>query len=208
VRLPTTATAWIAVVTALFWLVAAILGLSDQAAIAMGFIPERMNGAQMMIPAVPAFLTPLSATLAHAGVLHLGFNLLILAWCGAQVERVLGEKALVFIYVISAYVAAMAEWAVAPHSTVPMIGASGAISGIIGAFALSFGQQKQIVRSKRLNRALNALWLLGAWVVLQIMTGMLAGFQGVLVATPAHVGGFLSGMLLQRPLLMWRYRKA
>jgi membrane associated rhomboid family serine protease len=208
VRLPTTATAWIAVVTALFWLVAAILGLSDQAAIAMGFIPERMNGAQMMIPAVPAFLTPLSATLAHAGVLHLGFNLLILAWCGAQVERVLGEKALVFIYVISAYVAAMAEWAVASHSTVPMIGASGAISGIIGAFALSFGQQKQIVRSKRLNRALNALWLLGAWVVLQIMTGMLAGFQGVLVATPAHVGGFLSGMLLQRPLLMWRYRKA
>ena len=78
-RLPTTATAWIAVVTALFWLVAAILGLSDQAAIAMGFIPERMNGAQMMIPAVPAFLTQLSATLAHAGVLHLGFHLLILA---------------------------------------------------------------------------------------------------------------------------------
>ena len=207
-RLPTTATAWIAVVTALFWLVAAILGLSDQAAIAMGFIPERMNGAQMMVPAVPAFLTPLSATLAHAGVLHLGFNLLILAWCGAQVERVLGAKALLFIYVVSAYVAAMAEWLVAPHSTVPMIGASGAISGIIGAFALSFGQQKQIVRSKRLNRALNALWLLAAWVVLQIMTGMLAGFEGVLVATPAHVGGFLSGMLLQRPLLMWRYRKA
>ena len=207
-RLPTTATAWIAVVTALFWLVAAILGLSDQAAIAMGFIPERMNGAEMMVPAVPAFLTPLSAALAHAGVLHLGFNLLILAWCGAQVERVLGAKALLFIYAISAYVAAMAEWLVAPHSTVPMIGASGAISGIIGAFALSFGQQKQIVRSKRLNRALNALWLLAAWVVLQIMTGMLAGFEGVLVATPAHVGGFLSGMLLQRPLLMWRYRKA
>jgi membrane associated rhomboid family serine protease len=37
---------------------------------------------------------------------------------------------------------------------------------------------------------------------------MLAGFEGVLVATPAHVGGFLSGLLLQRPLLMWRYRKA
>jgi membrane associated rhomboid family serine protease len=102
----------------------------------------------------------------------------------------------------------MAEWLVAPHATVPMVGASGAISGVIGAFALSFGQQKQIVRSKRLNRALNALWLLAAWIVLQIMTGMLAGFQGVLVATPAHVGGFLSGMLLQRPLLMWRYRKA
>ena len=162
----------------------------------------------MMVPAVPALLTPLSATLAHAGVVHLGFNLLILVWCGMQVERVLGWKALAFIYVVSAYVAAMAEWLITPHATVPMVGASGAISGIIGAFALSFGQQKQIVRSKRLNRALNAMWLLAAWIVLQIMTGMLAGFQGVLVATPAHVGGFLSGLLLQRPLLMWRYRKA
>ena len=206
--MPRTATTWIAVVTAVFWLVPAILGLSDQAAFALGFIPERMNGAQMMGPAVPAFLTPLSATLAHAGIVHLGFNLLILVWCGMQVERVLGSKALVFIYVVSAYVAAMAEWLVTPHATAPMIGASGAISGVIGAFALSFGQQKQIVRSKRLNRALNALWLLIAWIVLQIMTGMLAGFQGVLVATPAHVGGFLSGLLLQRPLLMWRYRKA
>jgi len=208
VRLPTTATAWIAVVTALCWVVAALLGLSEQAANAMGFIPERWSGAQMMGPAVPAYLTPLSATLAHAGILHLAFNLLILVWCGTQVERVLGAKALIFIYVVSAYVAAVAEWLVSPHATVPMVGASGAISGVIGAFALSFGQQKQIVKSRRLNRALNAMWLLAAWVVLQLMTGALAGFEGILVATPAHVGGFLSGLLLQRPLLVWRYRKA
>ena len=207
-RLPTTATAWIAVVTALCWIVAALLGLSDQAANAMGFIPERWSGAQMIGPAVPAYLTPLSATLAHAGILHLAFNLLILVWCGTQVERVLGAKALIFIYVVSAYVAAVAEWLVSPHATVPMVGASGAISGVIGAFALSFGQQKQIVKSRRLNRALNAMWLLAAWVVLQLMTGALAGFEGILVATPAHVGGFLSGLLLQRPLLVWRYRKA
>ena len=207
-RLPTTATAWIAVVTALCWIVAALLGLSEQAANAMGFIPERWSGAQMMGPAVPAYLTPLSATLAHAGILHLAFNLLILVWCGTQVERVLGAKALIFIYVVSAYVAAVAEWLVSPHATVPMVGASGAISGVIGAFALSFGQQKQIVKSRRLNRALNAMWLLAAWVVLQLMTGALAGFEGILIATPAHVGGFLSGLLLQRPLLVWRYRKA
>jgi membrane associated rhomboid family serine protease len=208
VRLPTTATAWIAVVTALCWIVAALFGLSEQAANAMGFIPERWSGAEIIGPAVPAYLTPLSATLAHAGVLHLAFNLLILVWCGTQVERVLGAKALIFIYVVSAYVAAVAEWLVTPHATVPMVGASGAISGVIGAFALSFGQQKQIVKSRRLNRALNAMWLLAAWVVLQLMTGALAGFEGILVATPAHVGGFLSGLLLQRPLLVWRYRKA
>ena len=55
---------------------------------------------------------------------------------------------------------------------------------------------------------LNALWLLAAWIALQLMTGYLAGMQGVLLATPAHVGGFLAGLLLQRPLLMWRYRGA
>ena len=79
---------------------------------------------------------------------------------------------------------------------------------MLGAFALSFGQQKQIVKSRRLNRALNALWLLAAWVVLQFLTGILAGFEGVMVATPAHVGGFVAGLLMQRPLLLWRYRKA
>ena len=89
-----------------------------------------------------------------------------------------------------------------------MIGASGAISAVIGAFALSFGQQKRIVSSPSLNRTLNALWLLAAWIVLQMMTGLLAGAQGFLLATPAHIGGFVAGLLLQRPLLLWRYRKA
>jgi membrane associated rhomboid family serine protease len=206
--MPRTATAWIAVVTAIFWLVPTVLGFADSATIALGFIPDRFNGALVSGPAVPAFLTPLSATLVHAGIIHLGMNLLILVWCGSQVERILGAKALIFLYVVSAYTAAMLQLLVTPHSQVPMVGASGAISGIIGAFALSFGQQKQIVQSHSLNRALNALWLLAAWIVLQMMTGFLAGTQGVLVATPAHVGGFLSGLLLQRPLLMWRWRKA
>jgi membrane associated rhomboid family serine protease len=208
VRLPRTATAWIAVVTAIFWLVPTIFGFNDSAAVAFGFIPARLSGADLIGPAVPAFLTPLTATLVHAGLLHLAMNMLILIWCGSQVERVLGSKSLIFLYVVSAYTAAMVQWSVDPHSQVPMVGASGAISGIIGAFALSFGQQKQIVRSPSLNRMLNAAWLLAAWIVLQLMTGFLAGTQGVLVATPAHVGGFLSGLLLQRPLLMWRWRKA
>jgi len=52
------------------------------------------------------------------------------------------------------------------------------------------------------------MWLMVAWVVLQVAMGWLAGGQGYLLATPAHVGGFAAGLLLQRPLLLWRYRKA
>jgi membrane associated rhomboid family serine protease len=206
--MPRTATAWIAIVTAIFWLLAVLLGLNGAAIITMGFIPARLSGIAMLGPAVPAFLTPLSATLVHAGLLHLALNLLIFVWCGTAVERVLGSKALVLIYIVSAYTAAMAQWAVDPLAQVPMIGASGAISGVVGAFALSFGQQKQIVSSRWLNRMLNALWLLVAWIVLQLMTSFLGGTQGLLLATPAHIGGFISGLQHQRPLLMWRWRKA
>ena len=206
--MPRTATAWIAIVTAGFWLLAYVAGLSDTAAITMGFIPDRLSGALLLGPAVPALLTPLSATLVHAGLLHLGLNMLILWWCGTAVERIVGAKGLVAIYLVSAYAAAIAQWLVEPNAQIPMVGASGAVSGVIGAFALSFGQQKRLVASQSLNRALNVLWLLAAWVVLQLMTGMLAGMQGVLLATPAHVGGFLAGLALQRPLLLWRYRGA
>ncbi|MGI8705669.1 MAG: rhomboid family intramembrane serine protease [Sphingomicrobium sp.] len=206
--MPRTATAWIAIVTAAFWLLAFVLGLSEAAILSMGFIPDRWSGAVLLGPAVPALLTPLSATLVHAGILHLGLNLLIFVWCGTAVERVLGQGPLLLIYGVSAYAAAAAQWLVDPHAQVPMVGASGAISGVIGAFALSFGQQKRIVASQSLNRMLNALWLLAAWIVLQLMIALLAGMQGVLLATPAHVGGFLAGLALQRPLLIWRYRGA
>jgi membrane associated rhomboid family serine protease len=73
---------------------------------------------------------------------------------------------------------------------------------------LSFGRAKQVTKSPRINRWINIAWLLAAWVVLQVMMGILAGGQGYLLATPAHVGGFIAGLLLQRPLLLWRYRSA
>lgn len=174
----------------------------------MGFIPARLSGLVDLTPAVPVLLTPLSATLVHGGFFHLALNLIMLLWCGTAVERVLGRGALILLYVVGAFTSAIAQWAVDPQSMVPMIGASGAISAIIGAFALSFGRPKQIVRSQALNRAINALWLLAAWTVLQLMTGMLAGGQGLMLATPAHIGGFVAGLLMQRPLLLWRYRKA
>jgi membrane associated rhomboid family serine protease len=205
---PRTATIAISAITALAWLIAAMLGLSEQAALSLGFTPARWSGAAVSWAAVPAFLTPLTATLVHSGLIHLGFNLLIFLWCGTAVERVLGKWGLVILYLIGAYAAAGAQWAVDPMAAVPMVGASGAISAVIGAFALSFGRAQQFTRSAVVNRWINVAWLLVAWTVLQAMMGWLAGGQGYLLATPAHVGGFAAGLLLQRPLLLWCYRKA
>jgi membrane associated rhomboid family serine protease len=207
-RIPRTATAAIAVITALAWLIAEVLGLSGQAALSLGFIPARLSGAAVPWAAVPAVLTPLTATLVHSGLVHLGFNLLIFVWCGSAVERVLGKFGLIFLYLVGAYAAAGAQWLADPTVVEPMVGASGAISGVVGAFALSFGRAKMLTRSPRVNRWINVLWLMIAWTVLQAMMGWLAGGQGYLLATPAHIGGFAAGLLLQRPLLLWRYRSA
>ena len=184
-----------------------VTGNLQNAATAMGFIAARIGGLEIS-PAVPALLTPLSATLVHDGFFHLAMNFLLFAYCGRQVESVLGPAPLVLLYVIGAYAAAAGQYALDPGSMVPMIGASGAISALVGAYAVSFGQPKKLVASFRLNRWLNIAWLLAAWIVLQWMVGYLGGQQGVMIATGAHVGGFIAGVLLQRPLLLWRYRGA
>ena len=184
-----------------------VTGNLQNAATAMGFIAARIGGLEIS-PAVPALLTPLSATLVHDGFLHLAMNFLLFAYCGRQVESVLGPAPLVLLYVIGAYAAVAGQYALDPDSMVPMIGASGAISALVGAYAVSFGQPKKLVTSFRLNRWLNIAWLLAAWIVLQWMVGYLGGQQGVMIAIGAHVGGFIAGVLLQRPLLLWRYRGA
>ena len=208
-RFERNATNIIVALTGLAWIVTALAGYSDQAAYVMGFVPLRLSPTVVAAtPAVPAFLTPLTATLVHSGLVHLGFNLLIMLWCGTQVERVLGATGVIVLYLVGAYAAAGAQWALDPHGTTPMVGASGAISAVMGAYALSFGRAKAFTNNLRINRWINVVWLLVAWVVLQMMMAWLAGGQGYLLATPAHVGGFAAGLLLQRPLLLWKYRSA
>jgi membrane associated rhomboid family serine protease len=118
------------------------------------------------------------------------------------------SHAQVAAYLVGAGVAAGAQFAVDPSSMVPMVGASGAISALFGIYALFFGQPKQVTRNQKLNRAIHVVWLMAAWVVIQWMSEILAGGQGYLLATPAHIGGFLAGLLLAKPLLLWRYRGA
>ena len=202
-----TATVVLAAVTAAAWVIVGLGGLAEEAAYGLGFIPARL-GAAVPWPALTVWLTPLSATLVHADLLHLVMNLLLLVWCGRALEGILGPGPVVVLYIVGAYAAAAGQFLADPTSTIPGIGASGAVSALVGAFALSFGKPKPLVRSFALNRALNTLWILVAWVVLQWLLAVLMGLQGVLVSAAAHIGGFIAGVILQKPLLLWRYRKA
>ena len=201
------ATAIIAIVTVAVSTLA-ILGGVDYWAVFAGFIPARISGVVDLAGALPAWITPFSSAFVHGGWLHLGINMLMLVFAGSMVERVIGGSGLLFAYVIGALVAAFSQFIVDPGSPIPMVGASGAISALFGLYALFFGAPKQVTRNQKLNRWIHVAWLLVAWVVLQWMAGYLAGGGGVMLATPAHIGGFIAGLLLQRPLLLWRYRKA
>ena len=201
------ATAIIAIVTVAVSAIA-ILGGVDYWAVFAGFIPARISGVVDLAGALPAWVTPFSSALVHGGWLHLGINMLMLVFAGSMVERVIGGTGLLFAYVIGAIVAAFSQFIVDPGSPIPMVGASGAISALFGLYALFFGAPKQVTRNQKLNRWIHVAWLLVAWVVLQWMSGYLAGGGGVMLATPAHIGGFIAGLLMQRPLLLWRYRKA
>lgn len=203
----TSATVIIGIVTVAVSALAIIAGLADAVATA-GFIPARLSGLLDIPGALPGWLTPWSSALLHGGWLHLGINMLMLAIAGSQVERIVGGAGLLLAYLVGAVVAAAAQFAVDPSSTIPMVGASGAISALFGLYAIFFGRPKLVTRNMKLNRAIHVAWLLLAWIAIQWMSGVLAGGQGVLLATPAHIGGFVAGLLLHRPLLLWRYRGA
>ncbi|MBX3561877.1 MAG: rhomboid family intramembrane serine protease [Sphingomonas sp.] len=192
------------------WFVAWMLALDGWAAVWGGFIPARFSGAvaEPGLALAPAWLTPFTATFVHANIVHLGFNLLVLVFCGRPTESVVGTKGFILLYLLGAYAAAAAHWLIQPDDMVPMIGASGAISAVLGAYAMLFGRNRVKVASPRLALWLNALWLMAAWVVLQIVIGISFASGGIHVAIAAHIGGFLVGLLLAYPLLLLKYRKA
>jgi membrane associated rhomboid family serine protease len=203
-------TAGLAIVTVAAWVLVSLFQLDLWAADTFGFWP-----ASPVASAVPVWIEPLTATLVHSGPVHLIFNVIILVFCGRPVESVLGTPAMAILYVVGAYAAAGAQYLVDPMALAPMIGASGAISAVLGAYAMLFGRNKVKVSNPTVALWLNALWLMAAWIVLQIVIGIalqgssfLSGGQGVTIAVAAHIGGFVIGVLLANPLLLFKYRKA
>lgn len=179
-----------------------------EAALQGGFIPAALGGESGIVQAVPALLTPITSAFLHSGFLHLAFNLIMLVYCGRQVEAALGSRLWLLLYGVGIYAAAAAQWMADPDGIIPMIGASGAISAIVGAYAAMFNQQQVSAVGPLSSYWVRILWLAAAWIGLQLLIGLASGgdVSGSSIAIWAHIGGFVIGLLLARPLLKHRYR--
>jgi membrane associated rhomboid family serine protease len=149
---------------------------------------------------VPAWVTVFTSMFLHGGWLHIGGNMLYLWIFGKGVETALGPGRYLMLYLICGAIAALTQAFVDPTSEVPMIGASGAIAGVLGAYLLLFPRSNVVVFFWiiiifRLI-TVPAVLLLGLWFLLQLFSAASASPGEPGVAFWAHVGGFIAGMAL------------
>lgn len=121
---PARATTVLVILTSGVWLTTFLLKIQDLWAIKAGFIPARLHGWASGVPSLPFWITPLSATFAHSGLMHIAFNMVMLAFCGRYVEMIIGSRKFLWLYVIGAYSSAFFQYLFYPNSQDPMIGAS------------------------------------------------------------------------------------
>ena len=194
------------------FLVIWIFGWEQEALLRGGMFPVRLSGEALDLSVhgwmVPAWLTPLSAAFLHSGLLHISFNMLMLLFCGRFVEQAFGPGLMAILYVVGAYAAAFAEYAYDSDSMIPMVGASGAISALLGAYALLFARNRVDAVGPVPGHVVRIIWLTLAWIGIQLMIGVATSGNLQGIAIFAHIGGFVAGLLLTRPLLGWRFRGA
>ena len=147
----------------------------------------------------PVPWTIVSAMFLHAGWMHLIGNLIYLGIFGDNVESALGHVPVLAFYLVTGALGSVAHILTAPGSTVPSLGASGAISGVLAAYLVLFPRNPVHVLIWFQVRAVPALIVIGMWAVFQFVVGagsLLSPREGGGVAYLAHVGGFVAGLLL------------
>jgi membrane associated rhomboid family serine protease len=170
---------------------------------ALGVIPSVLLGNAYLDPAiaiVPASVTVFTSMFLHGGWMHLIGNMLYLWIFGNNVEDSMGHGRFVVFYLLCGVAAVFAQTLPNPDSNIPMIGASGAISGVLGAYLLLLPRARVLVvipfgvyfPTLRLPAAL----VLGLWFVLQLVNSVTADPDQGGVAFGAHIGGFVAGMSL------------
>jgi len=151
----------------------------------------------------PVPLTLFTSMFLHGGILHIGGNMLYLWIFGDNVEDAMGGVRFLIFYLLCGVIAAMTHIALDPNSLTPMIGASGAISGVLGAYLLLYPRAKVLTLITffyfiRIIK-LPALFILSFWIVIQLLSGTLSMSVNTNhggVAWFAHIGGFFAGVFL------------
>lgn len=171
----------------------------------MGAVPNKIINHSGLIPKIslPAFLTIYSSMFLHGSLLHIVSNMLYLWIFGNNIEDAMGHIKFIFFYLICGSMAAFAHIITDIDSKIPMVGASGAVSGILGAYILLYPRARILtlviigffVRLVKIP----AVFVLGFWILMQFLFGMTSltarGSSGG-VAWFAHIGGFVAGFIL------------
>jgi membrane associated rhomboid family serine protease len=193
---PVVVYALIALNLALFF---AELNGGDPFIVRWAFVPRRF-----LADPAGGFVTVFTSMFMHGGWMHLIGNMVFLWVFGNNIEDVMGHAKFVIFYLLCGIAAAATQTLMSPHSVVPMVGASGAISGVLGAYLLLYPRVRVhtliILPIYITTVALPAWIMLGYWALLQFVSG-LAGLNEIDkggVAFFAHVGGFVAGLVLVR----------
>lgn len=171
-----------------------------------GMVPARIFG---QLPrsdqGMPVLFTLITSQFLHGGIFHLLGNMLYLWIFGDNIEDILGKARFLFFYLLCGTLAAAAHLVMHPLSTVPMVGASGAIAGVLGAYLVTFPRARVVVLVFIFffitTMRIQAFWVLGFWFLIQLLyaTSSAAGAT-TNVAYIAHIGGFLAGIWLVKKL--------
>ena len=195
---------------------------AQQAAYALGLVPAVLTGREALPPGIaviPAWATIVTSMFMHGGFWHLAGNMLYLWIFGNNIEDAMGHTRFFIFYVLCGVAAVFAQVLPNPGSIIPMVGASGAISGVLGAYMLLFPRARVLLGLPvvflivELGR-FPAIWVLAAWFGLQLLMGSIAASQSVGesqggIAFGAHIGGFIAGLVLvtifkRRDVPLWR----
>jgi hypothetical protein len=178
----------------------------EQVVMTFGFVPQHFLNQLKDGNIVASFVPIFTSMFLHGGWLHLIGNMWSLFIFGDNVEDTFGHGRFLLFYLGCGVVAAMAQLAMAPHSTLPMVGASGAIAGVMGAYFTLFPHARVLTLVPIIFFVvieIPAYVFLGLWFLLQFLSGTVAiGVSGAAeeirggVAFWAHIGGFATGFLV------------
>ena len=145
---------------------------------------------------LPVYFNFLSSMFMHGGIAHIFGNMLFLFIFGDNLENVIGHIRYAVFYLLCGFAAAAAQIIMGPDSIIPMLGASGAISGVLGGYILLFPSRPIRAIIFNFMTTVPAFVAIGIWIVYQLVLGYLTPSTGGGVAYAAHIGGFIAGVVL------------